>query len=77
MSLTKIIGQGIEILKENTTGYIPNPTTMQSNKNKAIISGAVLLGMYILPGDQSLIEIPSMIYGGIKTYQAIRDWAGK
>lgn len=57
--------------------YMPNPQTMESNRRKALYSAAALGGLYIIPGNSMILSMALMGYGGLKAYQAIRDWAGK
>jgi hypothetical protein len=58
-----------------TFNYTPNQSKMASNRTKAIIGGVVAAAAYAL--DYNLIAAGSLAYSAVKSYQAVRDWAGK
>ncbi|NQU98919.1 hypothetical protein HQ533_05625 [Candidatus Woesearchaeota archaeon] len=77
LDLGNIVQQTFTRLKNETINYTPLPHMMENHRLKAFIGGTALAGTYIIPGDQPILTMLALAYGGVKGYQAVRDWANK
>jgi len=62
--------------RQATVDYQPAPNSFTSNKAQAVYSFAAVGVLSFIPGP-GIASGLCAVYGGVKAYQAIRDWAGK
>lgn len=77
MTINNLVDEQIAKVKEMTVNYRPNPTKLNDNKMKCLYALAATGGTYMLPGDHPTLATVTLLYAGLKGYQAVRDWADK
>ncbi|MBI5390298.1 hypothetical protein HZB02_02320 [Candidatus Woesearchaeota archaeon] len=73
----KLAEEALRLLKGETLGYQPNPSSFEQNRKRAGYGLGGLVALTIIPGPQPLLGAVLLGYSAIKGYQAYRDYHAK
>jgi len=62
--------------RDTTLDYRPSPASLKNNRNQAYVSLATG-GVLKMMTDLDTMAAVVMMYGALKGYHAVRDWANK